>query len=99
MVACGYTIAPLQPKYQGPGGSGECLVTMVLKLNPGGWLGLGRHLRSTGLACTVANHCHPLLNSYVEPLLLSVITLRDKVRGGSPGYRVLCLKPYWGCAA
>ena len=52
---------------------------MVLKLNPGGWLGFGRHLRTSGAACAIANHCYPLLNSYVEPLLLSVITLRDKV--------------------
>ena len=79
VVACGYTIAPLQPKYQAPGGSAECLVTMVLKLNPGGWLGFGRQLRTSGVACAVANHCYPLHNSYVEPLLLSVITLRDKV--------------------
>ena len=36
--ACGYTIAPLQARYQAAGLSSECLVTMVLKLNPGGKL-------------------------------------------------------------
>ena len=71
MEACGYTIAPLQARYQAAGLSSECLVTMVLKLNPGGWLGPFRRL---GLLSE-----RSVLNNFVEPLLLSVTTLRDKV--------------------
>ena len=44
---------------------------MVLKLNPGGWLGPFRRL---GLLTE-----RSVLNNFVEPLLLSVTTLRDKV--------------------
>ena len=39
VVAAGFTIAPLQPRFTGGGASGECLVTLVLKLDDlGGWL-------------------------------------------------------------
>ena len=51
---------------------------MVLKLNPGGWLQPSGVFRKAMTSIT-GDRFHPLLNNYVEPLLLSVITLRDKV--------------------
>ena len=86
--ACGYTIAPLQARYQAAGLSSECLVTMVLKLNPGGWLGPFRRL---GLLSE-----RSVLNNFVEPLLLSVTTLRDKVRAPYP-VPVVSIQRSWGC--
>ncbi|KAK9836134.1 hypothetical protein WJX81_004188 [Elliptochloris bilobata] len=71
VVAAGFTIAPLQPRFTGGGASGECLVTLVLKVeNLGGWLSAAR------LGALV----QPWLRSILaEAAAGAVIALRDKV--------------------
>ncbi|DBA89089.1 hypothetical protein WJX77_009682 [Trebouxia sp. C0004] len=74
MASAGFTIAPLSTKYQAAGGSQECLVTMVLKLDLGGWLSeQGR------MGWLLRPFMHGIHSSYLEPMLMSVIALRDKV--------------------
>ena len=72
LVAAGFTIAPLQPRFTGGGASGECLVTLVLKVDDlGGWLSAAR------LGALV----QPWLRSVLaEAAAGAVIALRDKVR-------------------
>ena len=71
LVAAGFTIAPLQPRFTGGGASGECLVTLVLKVDDlGGWLSTAR------LGALV----RPWLRSVLaEAAAGAVIALRDKV--------------------
>lgn len=72
--AAGFTVSPLLPRYTGGGPSQECLVTMVMKIDLGGWLSQRSLLRRLGspLADT-------MLRAWLEPMLLSVVMLRDKV--------------------
>ncbi len=73
--AAGITISPLAPRFSPPtlppGASPECLVTLVLNVDPGGWL---------SPSCWVGR-CLPawLRLAWAEPFVLSVIALRDKV--------------------
>ena len=73
--AAGFTISPLLPQYvPGGGPSQECLVTLVIKadlsgsLSPTSWL--------SRLAPVVADAARWRL---MEPLLMSVVALRDRV--------------------
>mmetsp|Transcript_385 Transcript_385/g.1136 ORF Transcript_385/g.1136 Transcript_385/m.1136 type:complete len:996 (+) Transcript_385:518-3505(+) len=77
IVACTYSVAPLQPK--NAGGPPECLVTMLLKARLGGWLGDGLPQRPTRLCQVLRPLLNALHGAYLDPLLLSVITLRDSV--------------------
>eukprot|EP00891_Asterochloris_glomerata_P006240 jgi/Astpho2/6240/fgenesh1_pg.00088_%23_51_t len=74
IAAAGYTICPLQQRYTVNGESQECLVTLVLKLDLGGWL--GDHSR---MAWALAPITQRLNANFVEQLLMSVVFLRDKV--------------------
>ena len=76
IAAAGYTICPLQQRYTVNGESQECLVTLVLKLDLGGWLGDHSHM-----AWALAPITQRLNANFVEQLLMSVVFLRDKVRG------------------
>lgn len=77
MASAGFTIAPLSSKYQAAGVSQECLVTMVLKLDLGGWLS-----DQSRMGWLLRPFMHGIHSSYLEPMLMSVIALRDKV--GAP---------------
>lgn len=70
LVAAGFTIAPLRPRFTAGGASGECLVTLVLKVDDlGGWLSAAR------LGALV----RPWLRSVLaEAAAGAVIALRDK---------------------
>lgn len=69
--AAGFTIAPLRPEYVGEGRtSQECLVTVVVKADMGLNGLLSKYFPS------IANVVHWAL---LEPMLLSIITLRDRV--------------------
>ena len=74
MASAGFTIAPLSSKYQAAGISQECLVTMVLKLDLGGWLS-----EQSRMGWLLRPFMHGIHSSYLEPMLMSVIALRDKV--------------------
>ncbi|KAL3141693.1 hypothetical protein ABBQ32_004380 [Trebouxia sp. C0010 RCD-2024] len=74
MASAGFTIAPLSSKYQAAGISQECLVTMVLKLDLGGWLS-----EQSRMGWLLRPIMHGIHSSYLEPMLMSVIALRDKV--------------------
>ena len=74
MVPAGFTIAPLLAKYRVAGVSPECLVTMVLKLDLGGWLS-----ERSRMGWVLRPFMHGIHSSYLEPMLMSVISLRDKV--------------------
>lgn len=74
MASAGFTIAPLSTKYQAAGVSQECLVTMVLKLDLGGWLS-----EQSRMGWLLRPFMHGIHSSYLEPMLMSVIALRDKV--------------------
>ena len=75
VLAAGITISPLAARFCPPGGppsaSPECLVTLVLNVDPGGWLSpaswLGRCLPGWARL------------AWAEPFVLSVIALRDRV--------------------
>lgn len=69
--SAGYTIAPLHSKYRGASQPAECLVTLVLKVDLGGWLS-GSQPRFRSLRAAIGR-------SWVEPMLLSVLALRDRV--------------------
>eukprot|EP00891_Asterochloris_glomerata_P005200 jgi/Astpho2/5200/Aster-04779 len=81
VVAAGWTVSPLLPKFTDEGRSAESLVTLVFKVDLQGWLSLrsggiwGRllaSLRGTPLGQSVRNR-------YLGPLLMSLVTLRDQV--------------------
>ena len=81
VVAAGWTVSPLLPKYTHDSPSPESLVTLVFKVDLQGWLSLrsggawGRVLASlqdTSLGQAVRNR-------YLWPLLMSLVTLRDQV--------------------
>lgn len=79
--SAGYTIAPLQPKFcMGGDTSPECLVTMVLRVDLGGWLGgdLQSHARNPASWAVQALR-RRAVQWWVEPMLLSVLALRDRV--------------------
>jgi len=79
MASAGFTIAPLSTKYQAAGVSQECLVTMVLKLDLGGWLS-----EQSRMGWLLRPFMHGIHSSYLEPMLMSVIALRDKVCACTP---------------
>jgi hypothetical protein len=74
--AAGFTVAPLLPQYQPSSGveSQECLVTLVLKADLGGWLAdsstVGRLLGPLGTHAARA---------LLERIVTSVVVLRDQV--------------------
>lgn len=72
--AAGFTVAPLLPKYHTEGESRECLLTMVLKADFGGVVSeRSRLARLFGPLAGVG------LRGLLEPVVSSVIVLRDKV--------------------
>ncbi|CAG9460131.1 unnamed protein product [Pedinophyceae sp. YPF-701] len=73
--ALGYTIAPLKDRYLSKDGiSTESLVTMVLKVDLGGWMG------ATSRLCRWAPGMMQRVEAmWAEPLLLSILSLRDRV--------------------
>lgn len=81
VISAGWTLSPLQPEYLEGRPSHQCLVTLVLKMDLGGWLSSGTGsfmaallgpFMSTPLGASVRN-------AFLQPLLMSVISLRDKV--------------------
>lgn len=68
--AAGYTVAPLLPEYTMNGESHECLVTLVVKVDLGGWLS-----QQGILGQLVGGWKRP----WLDPMILSVVALRDKV--------------------
>lgn len=73
--AAGFTIAPLLPEYvPGGGPSQECLVTLVIKADLGG--ALADSSLSARLAPALTDAARWAL---LEPLLMSVVRLRDRV--------------------
>ena len=78
-VPCYYCCCPPRLLSAGGGPSQECLVTLVMRLDLGGWLGQGSLLWRFGQPLSEA-----MLRSWLEPMLLSVVMLRDKV-GGQAG--------------
>ncbi|KAL3133701.1 hypothetical protein ABBQ32_008199 [Trebouxia sp. C0010 RCD-2024] len=81
VISAGWTLSPLQPEYLEGRPSHQCLVTLVLKLDLGGWL-------SSGTGTFMAALLGPFMsnplgasvrNAFLQPLLMSVISLRDKV--------------------
>lgn len=74
VVAAGFTIAPLQPQYVRDGAPQESLVTMVVKLDLGGWLGDG-----TLLGAYAGPLVRLMRDAYVEPMLMAITALRDQV--------------------
>ena len=87
MISAGWTLSPLQPEYlEGGRPSHQCLVTLVLKLDLGGWL------TSSG-GSLMAALLQPIMNTFLgtsvrdaflHPLMMSVISLRDKVLPSPP---------------
>ena len=73
--AAGFTIAPLLPRYTHNGESRECLVTLVLKADLGGSLAA----RALGPLSSFA------VQAVLEPVVTSIIVLRDKVGGEGGG--------------
>ena len=73
--SAGFTLAPLQGRYmRGQEESPTCLVTFVLKVDLGGWLS------DQSWARVLFQPWYKLLaNAFLEPLLMSVIALRDTV--------------------
>ena len=55
--------------------SNECLVTLVIKADLGGWLGHGSLL--SRVLPPVASAAR---SAFLEPMIMSVVVLRDKVR-------------------
>ena len=79
VVAAGYTIAPMASKYVASGQpSPECLVTLVIKMDLRGWLG---ERSPMAWALSPFGWTHAIVNSFLEPMLMSLISLRDKVWG------------------
>ncbi|KAI3426288.1 hypothetical protein D9Q98_008661 [Chlorella vulgaris] len=72
--AAGFTVSPLLPRYTDGGPSKECLVTLVMKVDLGGWLSHSGLVLRLGRSLS-----EPILRAWLEPMLLSVVILRDKV--------------------
>ncbi|DBA69003.1 TPA: hypothetical protein ACH3X2_013170 [Trebouxia sp. C0005] len=81
VISAGWTLSPLQPEYLNGRTSHQCLVTLVLKLDLGGWL-------SSSSGSFMGSLLHPLMNTalgrtvqnaFLQPLMMSVISLRDSV--------------------
>ena len=81
VISAGWTLSPLQPEYLAGRPSHQCLVTLVLKLDLGGWL-------SSSSGSFMGSLLEPLMNTFLgssmrnaflQPLMMSVISLRDKV--------------------
>ena len=79
IASMGFTVAPLKPAYRLKVSdrlmdSHECLVTLVLSADIGGWLGSTSPLR----------YCFPfwsdLENSWLQRLLMTLVALGNKVR-------------------
>jgi hypothetical protein len=79
IASMGFTVAPLKPAYRLKHGdrlmdSHECLVTLVLSADIGGWLGAHSPMR----------YCFPfwsdLENSWLQRLLMTLVALGNKVR-------------------
>lgn len=73
--AAGFTVSPLLPQYvPGGGASQECLVTLVIKADLAGGLSPG------GIISKIAPMAVDAARwSFLEPLLMSVVMLRDRV--------------------
>ena len=80
VISAGWTLSPLQPEYLEGRPSHQCLVTLVLKLDLGGWL-------SSSSGSFVGSLLQPFMttllgssvrNAFLQPLMMSVISLRDK---------------------
>lgn len=71
----GWTISPMRPELQQEGHVAECLVTLVIRADLNGWLG-GGHPDAWGPARWVAA-C--IRNAFIEPLLMSIISVREMV--------------------
>lgn len=74
------------PVAAGGGPSQECLVTLVMKVDLGGWLSQGSLVRRLGAPLSEA-----LLRAWLEPMLLSVVMLRDKA--SCRGLYTSCAQP------
>lgn len=74
MVAAGFTLAPLRPKFVHDKQSQECLVTMVLKMDLGGYLS-----DHSSLGRLLSPLTHSAIDAFIEPMLMSIISLRDQV--------------------
>ena len=82
VISAGWTLSPLQPEYlEGGRPSHQCLVTLVVKLDLGGWL-------TSSSSSLMAALLQPIMltflgtavrNAFLQPLMMSVISLRDKV--------------------
>ena len=81
VISAGWTLSPLQPEYLEGRPSHQCLVTLVLKLDLGGWLTSSSSSFMAALLQPFMNTFvgHSVRNAFLEPLLTSVISLRDKV--------------------
>lgn len=74
LQAAGFTIAPLLPEYRGGGSLQECLLTLVFKIDMGGAIG------STGVVTRLAAPLAAAIQwAVVEPILRSLVMLRDKI--------------------
>ncbi len=71
-TSCISATQPL-PLPAGGGPSQECLVTLVMKVDLGGWLSQRSLIRRLGAPLSEA-----LMRAWLEPMLLSVVMLRDK---------------------
>ena len=86
--AAGFTIAPLLPQYTIGGESQESLVTLVLKADLGGLLsgsGLGSRL-----ILPLSGHA---VRSMLEPVVASIVVLRDRVEQNRFVVRPLSMAP------
>jgi hypothetical protein len=72
--AAGFTIAPLLPQYTEGRESQESLVTLVLKADLGGFLS-----NSNIMGKLLAPVSGPAIRSILEPVVSSIVTLRDRV--------------------
>lgn len=72
--AAGFTIAPLLPQYTEGRESQESLVTLVLKADLGGFLS-----NSNIMGKLLAPVSGPAMRSILEPVVSSIVTLRDRV--------------------
>jgi START domain len=75
----GFTVAPLKPRYRRSASlpaldSHECLVTLVLSLDLGGWLGANSCLRYWLPFWSELEAC------WVQKLLMTLVALGNKVR-------------------
>lgn len=76
IAAAGFTIAPLQKQFvPGGGQSTECLVTLVVKTDFGGWL--SEDCWVTRLLPVLGSTS---MNAWLNTLIEGIVTLRDIVR-------------------